>query len=166
MHTRSLRLAGTFLRPLIPPRAFTASPLLPPAPLSLPGGVRRVTQRVDLGAAQRVTNTIFFAGGFVGVTATGPLRVAGPKRMVYTFDGITLTLAGLTLPQIPFGPPPPPSQKKTGGGAPGAGGGRRGGVGGWTDTVYCDEELRVVRNFQEDLLIFRRTEEAEEEVEG
>lgn len=104
----------------------------------------------------RVTNSISLAAGF-GIAATAPLKVASPKRMVYNFDALRLTLAGVALPPIPLGG----AQKK--GGAGGAGGGKQGGPGGWTDTTYLDGDLRVVRNFQEDLLVFRRVVAEEEE---
>lgn len=108
-------------------------------------GIQNVTQRVDL-STMRVTNTISLAAGF-GVSATAPLKITGPKRMVYNFDGLAVRLAGLDLPSISLG------------GSPEGKGGKRGGPGGWTDTVYIDEDLRIVRNFQKDLLVFRKAAE-------
>lgn len=143
--------------------ACEAQPTARPPVRRLPGGIRRVTQRVDLGA-MRVTNSIALSAGF-GLSATAPLRVASPRRMVYNFDGLRVRVAGVELPPIPLGGGGGGQEEERGGGKKPAGGGRRGGPGGWTDTTYVDGDLRVVRNFQGDLLVFRRvaTGEGDEE---
>eukprot|EP00193_Tetraselmis_chui_P002582 CAMPEP_0177760292 /NCGR_PEP_ID=MMETSP0491_2-20121128/5191_1 /TAXON_ID=63592 /ORGANISM="Tetraselmis chuii, Strain PLY429" /LENGTH=243 /DNA_ID=CAMNT_0019276185 /DNA_START=86 /DNA_END=814 /DNA_ORIENTATION=+ len=90
--------------------------------LGLP--VTGIRQTVDL-REPRVTNSVSLALG-CRLQASGPAVIAGPQRVEYAFDSAQLRLPGGL--QLAFRP--------------------RGG--GWTDAVFCDGAMRVMRNSQGD----------------
>jgi hypothetical protein len=92
-----------------------------------------VSQEVD-PKLTRVTNRIAWRLG-LALAASGPARAGLPKRLSYRFDRLALFAGGRQL--LAFGL------------------GERG-PGGWSDTVYVDDYMRVVRNSRGDLLVFQR----------
>ncbi|KAG2438002.1 hypothetical protein HXX76_005616 [Chlamydomonas incerta] len=142
-----------------------------------------VGQRIAIGSS-RVTNLIDFSvgkvaqsgeGGF-GLRASAPLTVTGPNRIEYRFDSFKLL-----LPWRRRGDAAPGADTQAGSAGAGEGirgkGASKGGVGhrreqaeearqalplptpragGWTQGVFVDGEVRVMRNSQGDTLIFVR----------
>mmetsp|Transcript_31766 Transcript_31766/g.80310 ORF Transcript_31766/g.80310 Transcript_31766/m.80310 type:complete len:250 (-) Transcript_31766:60-809(-) len=91
--------------------------------------VKSIRQTIDL-SEPRVTNTVSLALGCM-LEASGPGNIAGPQRLEYAFDGAALQVGGLRLRFQPRG-------------------------GGWTEAVFCDDSVRVMRNSLGDTLIFTR----------
>jgi hypothetical protein len=58
-----------------------------------------------------------------------------PKRVSYRFDSLALTAGGTQLAAFRLG---------------------ERGPGGWSDTVYVDDDTRIARNSRGDLLVFQR----------
>ena len=83
----------------------------------------------------RVTNRIAWRFG-LQLAAGAPASCSLPKRVSYRFDSLALTAGGLQLAAIRLG---------------------ERGPGGWSDTVYVDDDMRIARNSRGDLLIFQRT---------
>jgi len=100
--------------------------------LGLP--TKEVWQKIDQEGA-RITNGIELAGG-IAIRAGAPLQVQTDKRIAYFFDWVMIKLGPLEL-KVPL----------------------ESGPGGWTEVVYLDDELRVMRNFRQDLLILVRDED-------
>ncbi|PNW70294.1 hypothetical protein CHLRE_17g713800v5 [Chlamydomonas reinhardtii] len=141
-----------------------------------------VGQRVST-VSSRVTNMIDFlrsesGEGSFGLRASAPLTVTGPNRIEYRFDGFKLL-----LPWRRGGAAPAAGGLSAAAGGGEGIGGKGGGssrsavlrreqrdearlalplptprAGGWTQGVFVDSEVRVMRNSQGDTLIFVREE--------
>jgi hypothetical protein len=82
----------------------------------------------------RVTNRIAWRLG-LQLAAGAPATFSLPKRVSYRFDVLALSAGDRQLATFRFG---------------------EGGPGGWSDTVYVDDDTRIARNSRGDLLIFER----------
>jgi len=91
--------------------------------------VQEISQEVDLEGAM-VTNRVVYKLP-ISLVAKAPLEVVGPARIEYEFSSFVLTVLGAELSITPRGK-------------------------GWSESVYVDDELRVVRNSRGDLLVLER----------
>jgi hypothetical protein len=69
----------------------------------------------------------------LGLTASAPVDVLSSTRVSYFFDGVKLLLGGANI-TVPLSSGP----------------------GGWTQVQFLDDDLRIMRNFRDDLLILVR----------
>mmetsp|Transcript_18575 Transcript_18575/g.47026 ORF Transcript_18575/g.47026 Transcript_18575/m.47026 type:complete len:218 (+) Transcript_18575:72-725(+) len=93
--------------------------------------VQNITQTIDIND-QRVTNRIQLAANSA-LQASAPMRAVNNSRIEYAFDTLTLTLFGLNLDLSSI---------------------VRGG--GWTEAVFCSQDMRVMENSQGDTLVFEK----------
>ena len=103
------------------------------------GGVLGVTQEVELETGEtapmktvRVKNVLQWRFGGLRLEAFAIGSLVG-RRLRYSFSGVSLLADTLTLFSTSFDGP-----------------------GGWSDSVYADDCVRVVRNSRADLLVFTR----------
>jgi len=98
-----------------------------------PLGYLSVSQELQLQAL-RVTNRI--ETRLIRLEAEAPAKLTLPRRVSYRFSRLAVAVGPLSL-ALNLGDRGP---------------------GGWSDTVYVDDELRIARNSRRDLLILARTE--------
>ena len=103
-------------------------------------GAGEIFQEIDL-EGMRLSNNILFPAG-CSLRAEAPVRVRSADSIEYYFDKIILRVFGLPIPwRLSKGP------------------------GGWSRTVFVEDE-RVVRNSRGDLLVLRRRATAAGEPPG
>ncbi|GAX74413.1 hypothetical protein CEUSTIGMA_g1861.t1 [Chlamydomonas eustigma] len=100
--------------------------------------VQGISQSIDLRNL-RVTNRIEFASFGFTIQAGAPFQIIGRNKISYSFDEVIIEFSGLWRLSVPL-------RSKRGGGR-------------WTEAIFVDDELRVMRNSLGDTLLFRNVRE-------
>jgi len=95
-------------------------------------GVQTIRQIVDLRSL-RVSNRIEFESFGFAIQARAPAKIVGRNKISYAFDEVVIEIPHFMRFSLPFYPK----------------------GSGWTEAIYADKGLRVMRNSLGDTLLFR-----------
>jgi hypothetical protein len=95
-------------------------------------GVQTIRQIVDLRSL-RVSNRIEFESFGFAIQARAPAKIVGRNKISYAFDEVIIEIPHFMRFSLPFYPK----------------------GSGWTEAIYADKGLRVMRNSLGDTLLFR-----------